>query len=70
MAQKKAIQFPKEGGPAILEIQVPAWIVDIVGNDPIGAFNAAGGELRFEPECGLDELRAEWPNLIKRVIKL
>jgi hypothetical protein len=38
--------------------------------DPIAAGLARGGEIRFEPESGLNELRAEWPNLTKRVIPL
>ena len=31
---------------------------------------ARSGEIRFEPESGLSELRAEWHNLTKRVIPL
>jgi hypothetical protein len=27
-------------------------------------------EVRFEPGLGLEELRREWPNLMKRVVKL
>jgi hypothetical protein len=38
--------------------------------DPIAAGLARSGEIRFEPESGLNELRAEWPNLTKRVIPL
>jgi hypothetical protein len=38
--------------------------------DPIAAGLARGGELRFEPESGLAELRAEWHNLARRVITL
>ena len=33
-------------------------------------FFQVGGEIRFEPESGLNELRAEWHNLSKRVIPL
>ena len=38
--------------------------------DPIAAGLARGGEIRFEPESGLSELRAEWHKLTKRVIPL
>jgi hypothetical protein len=69
-ASNKAALFPDEGGPAILEIRVPAWIMAILYADPIGAGLARSGEIRFEPESGLDELRAEWHNLTKRVIPL
>lgn len=49
---------------------MPAWIMDVLYADPIAAGLARSGEIRFEPECGLNELRAEWPNLPKRVIPL
>ena len=28
----------------------------------------AGGEIRFEPGFGLDELRQAWPNMVKRLL--
>ncbi len=70
VARNKAALFPNEDGPAILEVQVPAWIMAILYADPIGAGLARSGEIRFEPESGLRELRAEWHNLSKRVIPL
>ena len=69
-ARNKHALFPAEGGPAILEVVVPAWIMAILYADPIAAGLARGGEVRFEPESGLTALRAEWPRLIKRVIPL
>lgn len=69
-ARGKAANFPNEGGPAILEVEVPAWIVDILLNDPLQAAFANSGEARFEPGFGLEELLAEWPNLTKRVIPI
>jgi hypothetical protein len=69
-ARNKDTLFPGEGGPAILEVAVPAWILAILYADPISAGLARGGEIRFEPESGLTELRAEWPKLEKRVIPL
>jgi hypothetical protein len=69
-ARNKHALFPNEGGPAILEVSVPAWIMALVYADPIAAGLARSGEIRFEPECGLTELRATWSNLTKRVIPL
>ena len=69
-ARNKHALFPNEGGPAILEVSVPAWIMAILYADPIAAGLARSGEIRFEPESGLSELRAEWHNLTKRVIPL
>ena len=69
-ARNKAALFPDEGGPAILEVSVPAWIMAILYADPIAAGLARNGEIRFDPESGLDELRAEWHDLKKRVIPL
>jgi hypothetical protein len=69
-ARNKDALFPSEGGPAILEVSVPAWIMAILYADPIAAGLARSGEIRFEPESGLNELRGEWPHLTKRVIVL
>jgi hypothetical protein len=69
-ARDKDALFPDEGGPAILEVGVPAWIMAILDSDLIASGLARGGEIRFEPESGLNELRAEWHNLTKRVIRL
>jgi hypothetical protein len=69
-ARNKHALFPDEGGPAILEVSVPAWIMTILFADPIAAGLARSGEIRFEPESGLAELRAEWQNLTKRVLPL
>ena len=59
-AAGKARLFPAEGGPAILEVEVPEWIVRL-GSD-------TGGEIRFEPGDGLEELLAAWPSLTKRIM--
>jgi hypothetical protein len=68
--REKDLLFPDEGGPAILEVSVPARIMAILYSDPIAAGLARSGEIRFDPESGLNELRAEWHNLTKRVIPL
>jgi hypothetical protein len=69
-ARNKSALFPDELGPAILEVQDPSWIMAILYADPIAAGLAQGGEIRFEFESGLTELRAEWHKLVKRVILL
>lgn len=62
-ALRKA-QSSGEGNPAIVELQVPDWLVQIVLEDPIGRFNYQSGYVCFELGCGLDELIAEWRNLL------
>jgi hypothetical protein len=69
-ARNKDVLFPGEGGPAILEVGVPDRIMAILYADPIAAGLARGGEIRFEPGCGLEELLAAWHTLTKRVIPL
>ena len=57
VAAGKAKSFPDEGGPAIIEIEVPESIVRKAD---------LGGEVRFEPGFGLEELLEAWPSLPKR----
>jgi hypothetical protein len=45
-AREKDALFPNEGGPAILEIEVPAEIMAILYADPIAAGLARSGEIR------------------------
>lgn len=60
-ARAKARLYPKEGGPAILEIIVPETLLAHALD--------AGGEVRFEPQGGgLEELLTAWPVLSKRII--
>jgi hypothetical protein len=56
----KAQIFANEGGPAIVEIEVPESIV---------AKADLGGEVRFEPGFGLEELLAMWSSLAKRIVE-
>ena len=59
-ARGKARLFPQEGGPAILEIDVPEPIVSLTVHP--------GGEVWFGPGFGLEELLAAWPLISKRVV--
>jgi hypothetical protein len=69
-ARLKSGNFPNEGGPVILEVEVPGWIVDILRNDPFAGMIVASGEVRFEPDLGLPELQLAWPTLAKRISPL
>ena len=59
-AAGKTKLFPGEGGPAIVELELPEDIATL-GID-------AGGEIRFEPGFGLEELLKAWPTIAKRVV--
>jgi hypothetical protein len=61
IALGKAALFPNEGGPAILEIEVPEEIVAL-------AIDLVA-EIRFERGLGPAELCAAWPTLPKRILK-
>lgn len=61
-ARGKARQFPEEGGPAILELEVPASIVALSVHP--------GGEVWFGQGFGLEELLAAWPQIMKRIVSL
>lgn len=59
-AARKTTLFPNEGGPAIIEMEVPRDLADLAID--------AGGEIRFEPGFGLDELRNAWSVIAKRMV--
>src|SRR5437899_12205190 len=59
IAAGKARLFPNEGGPAIVEIEVPESIVQKADLE---------GEVRFERGFGLEELLAAWPLITKRIL--
>lgn len=59
VAAGKARNFPNEGGPAILEIEVPEHIVQMA---------ELQGEVRFDPGWGLEELLDVWALIPKRIL--
>ena len=61
VAQGKARLFPDEGGPAIIEFDVPESLVRQA---------EIKGEVRFAPGYGLEELLAIWPLIAKKVVPL
>jgi hypothetical protein len=64
-ARQKAAQFPNEGGPAILAVDVPDDII-VLAVDPI-YFPLSQGVVQFDEGAGLGELRAAWPALSKHI---
>ena len=70
-ARGKAANFPNEGGPAILAIELSSELADSmiggVGELIAGKAFHAGTEIRFELGGGLEQLLAVWPELTKTV---
>lgn len=56
-ARGKAREFPDEGGPVILEIEVPDEIVNRAANE---WFPLSQGLVQFDLGSGLEELMAAW----------
>ena len=67
-AQFKAAAFPNEGGPAVIEIEVPADVVAVLEADADARDAMDSGDTLFDPRVGMTELLAAWPNLVKRVV--
>ena len=63
-AQGKASQFPDEGGPAILLVDVPFDIIQLAVN---AWFPLGQGLVQFDRGAGLEELIAAWPDLPKGI---
>jgi hypothetical protein len=70
-ARQKAGNFPDEGGPCLIEVDVPTQMVDhILADDVLGWYFADSGEVRFQPGYGFEELIQAWPRLPKRIVPL
>jgi hypothetical protein len=63
-AQGKATQFPNEGGPVILVVDVPDEIVVRTVNE---WFPLEQGLVQFDAGAGMEELLAAWPTLTKEL---
>jgi hypothetical protein len=63
-ARGKARQFPNEGGPVILAVDVPDDIVQRALNV---WFPLSQGLVQFDPGAGLEKLLAAWPTLAKEI---
>jgi hypothetical protein len=63
-ARGKAREFPGEGGPVILAVDVPDEIVHRAENE---WFPLSQGLVQFDPGAGLEELAAAWAALGKEI---
>src|SRR5262245_59995767 len=63
-ARGKAKEFPDEGGPVILAVDVPDEIVQKAVNE---WFPLSQGLIQFDPGAGLEELMAAWATLTKQI---
>lgn len=70
-ARKKSANFPNEGGPVVLAVELPeslaVTMIGDLGEVIAGKAFDAGTEIRFEPGGGLEQLRAAWPQLSKTI---
>jgi hypothetical protein len=66
-ARGKAKQFPNEGGPVILIVDVPEHIVQKATSDWLPL---SQGLIQFDPGAGLEELIAAWPTLSKEIRRI
>jgi len=69
-ARLKAANFPNEGGPAVLEIDVPTNIIAILEADPDARDSMDSGDTLFDPRVGMTELLVAWPSLVKRILRV
>jgi hypothetical protein len=63
-ARGKATQFPDEGGPAILAVNVPDDLVQRAVGD---WFPISQGLIQFDRGAGMEELIAAWSILVKEI---
>ncbi|HTU92211.1 MAG TPA: hypothetical protein VMF69_19165 [Gemmataceae bacterium] len=67
-ARAKAANFPNEGGPAILAVDVPDAIMALAVDEMY--FPLSQGVVQFDEGAGLEELRAAWPTLAKKIVSV
>lgn len=63
-ARGKAREFPDEGGPAILVVDVPDHIVQLAVSEWLPL---SQGLVQFDTGAGLEDLIAAWPTLAKNI---
>ena len=63
-AKGKAMQFPNEGGAAILTVDVPSDVIAFAVNE---WFPLSQGLVQFDVGNGLEELLSAWPFLVKEI---
>ena len=62
-ARHKFSDFPDEGGPVILKVDVPDEIIALAVDE--NYFPLSHGLVQFDEGAGLEELRAAWPKLLR-----
>jgi hypothetical protein len=67
-ARRKERAFPDEGGAVILEVNVPDDIIALAIDETY--FPLSQGLVQFDEGAGLEELRAAWSLLPKRILSL
>lgn len=67
-AQRKAVDFPEEGGPVILTIDVPDDIVALAVDEIF--FPLHQSVVQFDERAGLEELRAAWSTMTKQIVSV
>ncbi len=65
-ARRKAADFPNEGGPVILAVDVPDAIIASAVDERF--FPLSQGVVQFDEGAGLEELLAVWSTLPKRIV--
>ena len=63
-ARAKANQFPEEGGPVILAVDIPDEVIELAVND---WFPLSQGLVQFDPSAGLEDLMAVWSSLAMEI---
>lgn len=63
-ARGKASEFPEEGRPAIVSVDIPDDIVQTAINE---WFPISQGLVQFDLGAGLDQLLRAWPSLTKEI---
>jgi len=61
----KARNFPSEGGPVIIEVDIPGDIIDAAADELL--FPPSQGLVQFDPDHGLQELRDGWSRVAIRI---
>lgn len=67
-ARRKAAKFQNEGGPAIVAIEVSDHIIARAVDEVY--FPLSQGVVQFDEGTGLEELRAAWPTLPRRILEV
>ncbi len=63
-ARGKAREYPDEGGPVILVVDVPTEIVQRAVDELLPL---SQGVVQFDFGAGYEELTAAWPSLVKEI---